>query len=90
MTTMFMSNLVAGDIVLAGNSLYGGTFEFLNHFIPSFGIKAIFADFRNINAVEDILRNNPASINYFTIETSIEPDNAMCEYCRSGTTGKKI
>ncbi len=39
MTTMFMSNLVAGDMVLASNSLYGGTFEFLNHFIPAFGVK---------------------------------------------------
>src|SRR4051812_24768440 len=46
MATMFMSNLSAGDTVLSNYSVYGGTFEFLNHFINQFGVRSLFTDMR--------------------------------------------
>lgn len=88
MTTMFMSNLVAGDMVLASNSLYGGTFEFLNHFIPAFGVKTLFADFRDINAVEDILKKNPA-IKLLHIETPSNPTMQCVNIAEAGKLAKK-
>jgi methionine-gamma-lyase len=44
MTTMFLSNLQAGDKVLSHYSLYGGTHELLVKVFPQAGIETIIAD----------------------------------------------
>jgi methionine-gamma-lyase len=72
MTTMFMSNLSAGDAVLSNYSLYGGTFEFLNNLIKDFGISTVFTDLRKPDVAEDILRNN-SSIKLIHLETPSNP-----------------
>lgn len=72
MTTLFMSNLVAGDTVLASHTLYGGTYEFLSHVITQLSIRSVFADLRDLNKVEDILKNDK-SIKLIHIETPSNP-----------------
>jgi cystathionine beta-lyase/cystathionine gamma-synthase len=51
MATMFLANLKAGDMVLAGR-VYGGTFEFLNDFLPAMGVNSIFGNLKNTTEVE--------------------------------------
>ena len=72
MATMFLSLLSAGDAVLSHYSLYGGTHEFLYGFLPRFGIQSHIADLRNMDAVEDIIKNN-SSIKVIHVETPANP-----------------
>ncbi|HVX52484.1 MAG TPA: aminotransferase class I/II-fold pyridoxal phosphate-dependent enzyme [Chitinophagaceae bacterium] len=72
MTTMFMSNLSAGDTVLSHFSLYGGTHEFLHKVLGQNGIKTIIADLRDLDKAEDIIKNN-SGIKLVHIETPANP-----------------
>lgn len=72
MTTMFMSNVTAGDTILSHFSLYGGTHEFLHKVMGEAGVKTIIADLRDLNIVEDTIKKNP-SIKLVHIETPANP-----------------
>ncbi|MBN8836421.1 MAG: aminotransferase class I/II-fold pyridoxal phosphate-dependent enzyme [Sphingobacteriia bacterium] len=72
MTTMFMSNLKAGDSILTHYSLYGGTQELLQKVLEDTGISTIIANLRDISIVEDIIIKNP-SIKLVHIETPANP-----------------
>lgn len=72
MTTMFLANLSAGDTVLSHYSLYGGTHELLHRVLGQSGINTIIADLRDLNVVEDTIKNNPA-IKLVHIETPANP-----------------
>lgn len=72
MATLFLSNLSAGDTVLSHYSLYGGTHEFLFDVLPKYGIKSLIADFRDINQLEIIIKENP-SLKLIHIETPANP-----------------
>lgn len=72
MTTMFLSNLSAGDTILSHYSLYGGTHELLHKVLGQSGIKTIIADLRDLNVAEEIIKNDP-SIKLVHIETPANP-----------------
>ena len=72
MTTLFLSNLKAGDAVLSHYSLYGGTHELFLKVIAEAGIETIIADLRDLNIVEDVIKKNP-SIKLVHIETPANP-----------------
>lgn len=72
MTTMFLANLSAGDTVLSHYSLYGGTHELLHRVLGQSGINTIIADLRDLNVVEETIKNNPA-IKLVHIETPANP-----------------
>jgi methionine-gamma-lyase len=72
MTTMFLSNLKAGDKVLTHYSLYGGTHELLSKVLLEAGIETIVEDLRDLNLLEDVIRNTPA-IKLVHIETPANP-----------------
>lgn len=72
MTTMFLSSLKAGDTVLSHFSLYGGTHELLHKVLSDTGIKTTLVDMRNLNLVEDALKND-SSIKMVHIETPANP-----------------
>lgn len=72
MTTLFMSNLKAGDAILSHYSLYGGSYELLLKVMAEAGIKTIIADLRNLNVAEDVIKQNPA-IKLVHIETPANP-----------------
>ncbi|HEX3024820.1 MAG TPA: aminotransferase class I/II-fold pyridoxal phosphate-dependent enzyme [Chitinophagaceae bacterium] len=71
MTTLFMSNLKAGDTVLSHYSLYGGTYELFHKVLVDNGIKIIIADLRDLNVVEDAIKQN--KIKLIHIETPANP-----------------
>jgi methionine-gamma-lyase len=72
MTTLFLSNLKAGDAVLSHYSLYGGTHELFLKVMAEAGIDTIIADLRDLNVVEDTIKKNPA-IKMVHIETPANP-----------------
>ncbi len=72
MTTMFMANLQSGDTILSHFSLYGGTYELFHKVLHQTGIKTIIADLRDLNVVEDAIKNNP-SIKLIHLETPANP-----------------
>lgn len=72
MTTLFLSNVVAGDTVLTHYSLYGGTHEFLFDFLPQFGVKAKIADLHDLALVASLLEQD-RSIKMIHIESPANP-----------------
>ena len=72
MATMFFSILKAGDAVLSGYKVYGGTFEFLHDLLPPLGVNPIFCDLKNIGETESVIKKNPA-IKVIHIETPSNP-----------------
>jgi len=71
-STLFLSNLKQGDKVLTHFSLYGGTEEILYKLFPEFGIEAVIADLRQLDKVEDIIKNNKG-IKMMYVETPANP-----------------
>lgn len=78
MSTMFLSNLKAGDKILSHYSLYGGTHELMLKVLPEAGIETIIADLGDINIVEETIANNPG-IKLVHIETPANPTLACVD-----------
>ena len=72
MTTLFMSNLKAGESVLSHFSLYGGTHELFLKVLAEAGINTVLVDFRDLNLVEEAINNNK-TIKLVHIETPANP-----------------
>lgn len=71
-TTLLFATLKAGDKVLSHFSLYGGTDEILHKVLPDFGVQPVIADLRQLDKVEDIIKNDSA-IKMLYIETPANP-----------------
>ncbi len=72
MASMFLSQLEVGDAVLSHYSLYGGTHELMHKVLGQSGINTIIADIRDLNILEDTIKQNPA-IKLLHIETPANP-----------------
>src|SRR4051812_40641098 len=72
MTTMFLSNLKSGDIVLSHYSLYGGTHELLQKVLSPLGIETIISDLGDVNIVEDLLKAHEG-VKWIHLETPSNP-----------------
>jgi methionine-gamma-lyase len=71
-TTLLLSNLKAGDKILSHFSLYGGTNEIMLSLLPEWKIETLIADLRDLNRVEDLIKNDP-SIRMMYLETPANP-----------------
>jgi methionine-gamma-lyase len=71
-SSLMMTTLQAGDKVLSHYSLYGGTQEYLNNLLPTFGVDAVIADLRDLNVAEDMLKQHP-DIKLIYLETPANP-----------------
>lgn len=71
-STLFLANLKAGDKVLSHYSLYGGSDEILQKVLPDFGVSPVIADLRQIDKVEDIIKQDK-SIKMVYLETPANP-----------------
>lgn len=68
--TALISTLKAGDRVVAGNDLYGGTFRLFDQVFKRFGVELEMVDTQNLSEVEVALRKNPAMM---LLETPTNP-----------------
>ena len=71
-TTLFLSNLKAGDQILSHYSLYGGSQEMMDKILPGLGIEAVIADLRDLNKAEEALKAHP-QIKMLYLETPANP-----------------
>jgi methionine-gamma-lyase len=71
-STLFLSNLKAGDKVLTHFSLYGGSDEILDKLFPAYGIEAVITDLRHLDKVEGLIRNDKR-IKMMYLETPANP-----------------
>lgn len=71
-STLLLSALKPGDKIITHYSLYGGTEELMLKVLAQLGITPIITDLRNLNAAEEIIRND-ASIKMMYLETPANP-----------------
>jgi len=76
--TLMLGLLKQGDKVLSQGNLYGGTTELLVVTFAQFGVETIFTDLRDLNHVEDLLRQDPA-IKMLYCETPANPTLACVD-----------
>ena len=55
---LFLAVLKAGDHVVCGRGVYGGTTRLLQQVLPDLGVDATFIDSTNLNALSDAVRVN--------------------------------
>lgn len=71
-TTSLLANLNAGDHLVAGNTIYGGTFGFIKDIIPRFGIEATIVSTTGDN-IENIRKAMKSNTKIVYIETPCNP-----------------
>ena len=71
-SSALLATLKTGDKVLSHFSLYGGTEEIVQHFLPGLGIERIIMDLRDLNKTEEVLKND-SSIKLIYLETPANP-----------------
>jgi len=59
----------AGDHIIIGNDVYGGTFRLVNKVLKRFGLEFSVVDTRDLTAVEDAIQTNTKAI-YFETPTN--------------------
>ncbi len=72
LTTLFLSNLKAGEKILTHFSLYGGTEELIHRVLKDLQIEAVITDLHDLNNAEAILQRDP-SIRMVYLETPANP-----------------
>ncbi len=77
-TTLMMSTLQFGDAVLTQGNLYGGSTELLKKILSRMGIDTIFTNLQDLDAVEDIIKNN-GNIRLLYFETPANPTMACID-----------
>ena len=85
-STAMLSVLSQGDHVLVQNCLYGGTYTFVTHMLPRFGIEYDLIDTTQPDQWEDKVRPNTKAIYVETIANPLTdvPDlNAVVEFAKN-------
>ncbi len=72
-SSVLMSNLKAGDHIIAHDTLYGSAHSFIEHLLTRYGIDVTFCDLRDYKQLEDNFRENTKVV-YFE-----SPSNPMLE-----------
>ena len=72
MTTLFFSNLSAGDTLISHYSLYGGSQELMQKVLVEAGVKIILIDIHNEQVLIDTIKANP-STKLIHLETPANP-----------------
>lgn len=67
---------VAGDHVVASNTIYGGTYNLLEHTLPDYGITTTFVDLDDISNFENAIQDNTKLL---YIETLGNPNSNVAD-----------
>lgn len=52
----------AGEHIVAQKTIYGGSYNLLEHTLPAYGIETTFVDAHNLKEIEDAIRDNTKAI----------------------------
>ena len=72
MTTLFFSNLSAGDTLISHYSLYGGSQELMQKVLVEAGVNIVLIDVRDLDLLETTIKSNPAT-KLIHLETPANP-----------------
>ena len=72
MSTLFLSNLSAGDTLISHYSLYGGTQELMQKILKEAGITTVLVDVRDLALLEKTIKENP-NTKLIHLETPANP-----------------
>ncbi|PKP52531.1 MAG: cystathionine beta-lyase [Bacteroidetes bacterium HGW-Bacteroidetes-1] len=61
-TNVILQLCSSGDHIISGMTTYGGTFAFLQNWLPRFNIEVTFVDITNLKAVKEAVRPNTKMI----------------------------
>ncbi len=86
--TVALSLLKAGDTILTQEDLYGGTTELLNKVLSQSGIKTLYTDLNETDAVEQLLTSD-RSIRMIYFETPANPTLRCIDIRQMARLGKK-
>ena len=65
-----------GDHIVAANNIYGGTYNYLEHTFPEYGVKTTFVDPADLKAIEDAIQENTKAV---FIETLGNPNSDVVD-----------
>ena len=72
MSTLFLSNLSAGDTLISHYPLYGGTQELMQKILKEAGINTVLIDVRDLHLLEKTIKENPTT-KLIHLETPANP-----------------
>jgi len=72
LSSLMVSTLKKGDMILSHYSLYSGLEELITKILPNLGIEAVITDLRDLNKAKDALESNPG-IKLMHLETPANP-----------------
>lgn len=75
-STLLLATLRAGDHVICGDVVYGGTYRLLDQILSAFGVTASFVDASNARDVTDALRPETRLV---LVETPANPTMKVCD-----------
>ena len=65
-----------GDHIVAANNIYGGTYNYLAHTVPEYGVQTTFVDPSDKKAIEDAIQENTKAV---FIETLGNPNSDVVD-----------
>ncbi len=87
-STLILGLLKSGDKVLTQGNLYGGTTELFNAIFAPLGIEPVMTDFRDLDRVEDFIKNDP-KIRLIFCETPANPTLACVDLAAIAAIAKR-
>lgn len=87
-STLMLGVLKSGDKILTQGNLYGGTTELFIRVLQPLGFEIVYADFQNLDALEDVIKKDPA-IRMLYFETPSNPTLACVDMEAIGSLCKK-
>mgnify|MGYP004525130497 FL=1 len=75
-TYTFLNLASAGDNIVSAQTIYGGTYNLLEHTLPQYGIKTTFVDADDLNNIENVIDDNTKAV---FIETIGNPNATLID-----------
>jgi len=75
-TTLFLATLAAGDHVVCGRVVYGGTVRLLRDILAGFGVEVTFVDATDVTEVRSAVQDNTKLL---FVETPANPTLEVCD-----------
>lgn len=72
----FQNLAQSGDHIVAANNIYGGTYNYLEHTFPEYGVKTTFVDPSDLKSIEDTIQENTKAV---FIETLGNPNSDVVD-----------
>ena len=77
-TYAFQNITCAGDHIVAAKTIYGGTYNLLDHTLPAYGVTATFVDPADLSNFEKAIRPNTKAVFIETLGNQLEHHRHRC------------